>query len=611
LALARAFAIVHGGLGNRAALLGDGHLMMRVSVAEQARLSVLIGRRACRGLMARFNAHPFTRWRFGATSTDRLVIAPQDLRTADATRAGEIYAGRFAFAGKVVVCDRRSPFEMMPPSDEWAVVLLSFSWLRHLRASDSVITRANARSLIDEWITLQGGWHPRGWRLDILSRRIVCWLSQAPFVLQDADAAFYRRFIRSLSRQVRYLRRSLKATRAGLPRLQAMIALNYAMLCLQGQSGYLRNHTRRLSDELNAQILPDGGHISRNPGALIELLVDLLPLRQLFSARHLQPPAALNNAIDRMMPMLRFFRHADGNFAQFNGMGPTPVDLLATVLAYDDARGMPVANAPHSGYQRIDAGPAALLMDTGRPPPIAVSQEAHAGCLSFELSWRQHRLVINCGLPEVNKENWRQVARATAAHSTVTFNDTSSCHFSESRWVRRLLSGVPIVGGPRDVSVGREQQEGLSLRASHDGYARAFGVIHTRFIRLGAGGDTLEGEDSFAPARGTALPLQIPDEFAIRFHLHPAVKASRLTDGRGVILLLPDRELWSFTAHGETVEIEESVFLAGSDGPRRTLQIVIYGHARDKRALRWSFRHSPPGPPVTRPEQAEEPELPL
>ena len=57
-----------------------------------------------------------------------------------------------------------------------------------------------------------------------------------------------------------------------------------------------------------------------------------------------------------MMPMLRFFRHADGNFAQFNGMGPTPVDLLATVLAYDDARGAPVANAPHSGYQRIDAG---------------------------------------------------------------------------------------------------------------------------------------------------------------------------------------------------------------------------------------------------------------
>ena len=100
-------------------------------------------------------------------------------------------------------------------------------------------------------------------------------------------------------------------------------------------------------------MLPDGGHASRNPGALIELLLDLLPLRQAFAARNVPPPPALNNAIDRMMPMLRFFRHGDGNFALFNGMGPTRTELVSTVLAYDDARGTPVANAPHSGYQRV------------------------------------------------------------------------------------------------------------------------------------------------------------------------------------------------------------------------------------------------------------------
>jgi uncharacterized heparinase superfamily protein len=585
--------------------------MMRISVAERIRLSVLIGRRVFYSLVARIDAHPAMRWRYASTSTDRLVIAPQDLRTADATHASEIYSGHFAFAGKVVICDRRSPFEMAPPSDEWAVVLLSFAWLRHLRAADSAITRANARSLIDEWINLQGSWHPLGWRLDILSRRILCWLSQAPFVLQDADARFYRRFIRNLSRQVRFLRRSLKTSRDGLPRLQAIIALNYATLCLQGQFGFLRTHGRRLGDELNAQILPDGGHISRNPGVLIDLLIDLLPLRQLFSARNLQPPDALNNAIDRMMPMLRFFRHADGNFAQFNGMGPTPVDLLATILAYDDARGTPVSNAPYSGYQRIDVGKTALLMDSGPPPPLAVSQEAHAGCLSFELSWKTNRLVVNCGLPGVNKANWRQVARTTPAHSTVTFNDTSSCQFSESHWVRRLLFGAPIVAGPRIVKVGREQQDALSLRATHDGYARAFGVIHNRFIRLSTDGRALDGEDSFTPAHGLDLPSRRPDEFAIRFHLHPSVKANRLTDGRGVILLLPDREFWTFTTYDDTVEIEESVFLASPDRPRRTVQIVIYGHAREKRAVRWSLQHSSIAPPVTQAVPAAEPELPL
>src|SRR6185503_18214711 len=242
--------------------------MMRVTVAERLGLSALIGRRAFRSLLARVATHPLLRWRYGSGKTDRLLIAPQDLRTADATRASEIYAGRFAFAGKVVICDRRSPFEMTPPSDEWAVMLLSFQWLRHLRAADSAITRANARALIDDWINLQGKWHPLGWRPDVLSRRVICWLSQAPFVLQDADIRFYRRFIRSLSRQVRYLRRTVHESREGMPRLQVVIALTYGTLCMQAQSSHLRANVRRLIDELRGQILPDGGHVSRNPGML-------------------------------------------------------------------------------------------------------------------------------------------------------------------------------------------------------------------------------------------------------------------------------------------------------------------------------------------------------
>ena len=501
---------------------------------------------------------------------------------------------------------------MTPPSDEWAVMLLSFQWLRHLRAADSAITRANARALIDDWISIQGKWHPLGWRNDILARRILCWLSQAPFVLQDADARFYRRFIRSLSRQVRYLRRTLRHSREGLPRLQALMALNYASLCMQGQAGALRGNARKLIEELRAQIRPDGGHISRNPGTLIEILADLLPLRQLFSARNLQPPQAINNAIDRMMPMLRFFRHADGNFAQFNGMGPTPVDLLATVLAYDDARGSPLSNAPHSGYQRMEAAQTALIIDSGRPPPVAVSQEAHAGCLSFELSWKQHRLVVNCGLPAVNRETWRQVARATPAHSTVTVNERSSCRFVESAPFRKLLAGIPIVAGPRDVRTARDEQDGtITLRASHDGYATEYGLVHHRVMRLAADGRALDGEDSFSDAEGNEPSGTAPDDYAVRFHLHPSIKASRLSDGRGVILLLPDKEVWTFATLADAVQIEESVYLSASEGPRRTVQIVVYGNARPAPVVRWSFRHTPPAQPGARPDRIDEPELPL
>jgi len=86
--------------------------------ADRTRLAAFAARRALRVGMGQLNAHPVLRWRFTPAIADRLLIAPQDLRTADPTRASEIYAGRFAFAGKIVICDGRSPFEIEPPSAE-------------------------------------------------------------------------------------------------------------------------------------------------------------------------------------------------------------------------------------------------------------------------------------------------------------------------------------------------------------------------------------------------------------------------------------------------------------------------------------------------------------
>ncbi len=90
-------------------------------------------------------------------------------------------------------------------------------------------------------------------------------------------------------------------------------------------------------------------------------------------------------------------------------------------------------------------------MDTGKAPPVAVSQEAHAGCLSFELCAGGQRIVVNCGMPAINRESWRQVARATAAHSTVTFNNTSSYRFREEEAVPQADRRAGRSTGRREV----------------------------------------------------------------------------------------------------------------------------------------------------------------
>jgi uncharacterized heparinase superfamily protein len=593
--------------------------MARVSIANHTKLSWFLLRGGLRRLTGRLNGHPMLRWPLVPLKADRLLIAPQDLRTADATRASEIYSGRFVFAGKVVVCDGRSIFEMTPPSDAWASALLGFGWLRHLRAAESGIARANARALVDEWIALQGAWHPLAWRPDVLSRRIISWLSQAPLLLQDADVRFYRRFLRSLVRQIRYLRHTAGDAHRGVSRMQATIALSYAALCIAGQSRHIKSTTARLKSEIERQILPDGGHVSRDPGAIIEVLLELLPLRQAFASRNIAPPQALLNAIERMMPMLRFFRHSDGTFAHFNGMGSTPVELLLTLLAYDDTRGAPLLNAPYSAYQRLEAGGAVLIMDTGRAPPIEMSLETHAGCLSFEFSSpKQSLIVVNCGMPSVARDEWRHLARATSAHSTVTFNNESSAQFVDAAPFRRVLGGSPMLGGPRHISVSREERtKSIALRTSHDGYASRYGVVHERTVTLAADGTRFAGEDLFLSADGRPQLRSNQDQYAVRFHLHPAIKASRLTDRHGVLLMMPNKEVWTFVAGENRVELEDSVYLAGNDGPRRSVQIAIYGRARAAPRVAWSFQQANPAAFATagagrrtRAEE-EEPRLPL
>ncbi|TIV90437.1 MAG: heparinase, partial [Mesorhizobium sp.] len=110
-------------------------------------------------------------------------------------------------------------------------------------------------------------------------------------------------------------------------------------------------------------------------------------------------------------PALRFFRHQDGSLARFNGMGATIHDRIATILRHDDTVGAPLLHAPHSGYERLSMGGVTVIADTGLPPPIDVSNAAHAGCLAFELSSGRQHFIVNAGIDTYGAPEFRPLAR--------------------------------------------------------------------------------------------------------------------------------------------------------------------------------------------------------
>jgi len=161
-----------------------------------------------------------------------------------------------------------------------------------------------------------------------------------------------------------------------------------------------------------------------------------------------------------------------------------------------------------------------------------------------------------------------------------------------------------------------DRPDAIVLRAAHDGYAARYDIVHERILILSADGGRLDGEDLFLDPAGGAQLSTPHDEFAVRFHLHPAVKATRLTDGHGVMLMTPNKEVWTFSAHEDRVELEDSVYLAGSEGPRKAVQMVIHGHARSASRVLWSFQQagstaSASAGTTRRARAEEEPRLPL
>jgi uncharacterized heparinase superfamily protein len=315
----------------------------------------------------------------------------------------------------------------------------------------------------------------------------------------------------------------------------------------------------------------------------LAVLRDLIDLHATLIAAHQEPPAALQSSIDRMAPMLRGFRHGDGGLALFNDSIEEEAWLIDCVLGQADAKGRPLSDARHGGFQRVQAGRTLLLMDAGAPPTSG--RRGHAGTLSFELSVGKERLIVNCGAWRGPDAQWAQALRASAAHSTLTVDDTNSAVVLDE-------GGIGL--GPNRVEASREEKDGaVWLEASHDGYAQPFGLKHTRRLYVTSDGGDLRGEDRLTTFGGARRAGR---SFAVRFHLHPEVRASLVQDGTSVLLRLPSGAGWHLRASGGSLDLGESVYAGQGGERRRTEQVLITGGiGADETIVKWALRRIPKG----------------
>lgn len=504
---------------------------------------------------------------------ETVSVIPPDNWPGDATLGTELIQGILRFHAQTIQLDSPN-WEPIGATPAFLTALHGFDWLRDLKALGGDVARRQARLMVRSWIEHNASWSPLPWDAPVLGQRIANWLSMYDFFCATADDDFRTLVFESLRRQARHLARTIGGTPAGYGRLTALKGLFFSGVCLPKGEARLALALRFLGPELSAQVLADGGHAERNPVTLLNALRQLIDIRNLLRAGAQEVPEKLQHAIDRMTPALRFFRHADGGLALFNGGREGDNTLIEAVLAQSDARGKPLKSMTHSGFERITAGRTAVLVDCGSPPGVGFDAQAYAGPLAFEVSVGRDRMIVNCGAHPSLLPAWRRALGATAAHSTLTMNDTNAVELTAHGMGRK----------PEMVACTRQEENGaIWLELGHDGYEHLFQTTVFRRIYVGTSGEDVRGEDALEGPAGHS--------FAIRFHLHPTVQASLIQQGQAVLLALPSGGGWRLRASGGSLSLEESIYAGRGEEPRRTQQIVITGTtSADQTIVKWALQ---------------------
>src|SRR5690606_20841066 len=135
---------------------------------------------------------------------------------------------------------------------------------------------------------------------DVIGARIAHWLGAADFLLAGRSESEAQAFLVALGRQLRHLQRV--APRAVLQpgALSVARGLIAAGIALDGPRRALDQGRFALARAIERQVLPDGGHIERNPSRHLEALEELIAIRAMMAGAAVEVPLLLQAAIDRM-----------------------------------------------------------------------------------------------------------------------------------------------------------------------------------------------------------------------------------------------------------------------------------------------------------------------
>jgi uncharacterized heparinase superfamily protein len=451
--------------------------------------------------------------------------------------------------------------------------LHNFCWLPAL----NIKTEKELGCLIlDQWINNFSNYNEKYWTLDVVTMRLIYWISSYEIIFKNSDLIFRSKVINNIVKQTKHLFKNISLVSSGVDKIKSLAALILVGNSFEQYEEYTQYGLKNLEDELGNFVNKDGFVKSKNPEDLFWTLYFLVLIKEWLTLSRKQTPAFINIYINSLGICFKFLRFSNGDLPLFNGANHINTEKFYEFL---DSRGYEFESMENifCGYAKIKSKKIELFIDANNPSSMLHSRNYQAGPLSFELASSGIKFICNSGSGKNLGEELSYLSLSTAAHSTVTINDTSSCIFQKNALIRKYFGNSLIEKHNIFKQEFKNDKEFIQCIIGHDGYEKRFKILHERQITLFKSKNHIEGIDSLKCKNLENKNLT----FSVRFHIHPDIRITK-TMGNDILLSSSGGEGWIFRSPQIPTKIEKNLYFGNSDNIKESSFILLEGNIENE-----------------------------
>ena len=454
--------------------------------------------------------------------------------------------------------------------------LHSFFWLFTLDLKSS---KQSTQSIILKWIESNHNYNYKSWDVDILSKRIIAWISNSKLTYEDSNQEYKTKFNSIIQKQINHLINEIKRSDWIDDKMIGCAAIILTGLSFHDKSGYLNFGLNLLKKIIKFSFDNEGFPKSRSIRQLNFYLKYFILIRELLKESQNDTPEYIDEAIYYLgQAYSLIFQNFKKNIL-FNGnneINNNDFDNYLKRYGYKFKN----ENNEVAGYSILKNKKNALIMDIGPSPEKKFSSDYQAGALSFEIISGDKKLICNSGYFQNYKHQLNDLSKSTASQSTLIIDNQSSCKLRKQGNKHSIVeNGLKIT----NKSVICEKNY-WSIRAAHDGYSKQYGIIHDRQIEFFPENKKFIGIDKLIIKN-----KKKSTNFEIRFHLEPNVKTMKTQDGKSIFIEL-ENEGWKFTCDGHTIDIETGLYFGKKNSYVENQNIFISGMTQNEnQTIKWEL----------------------